>query len=318
MKHYPKRLLGAILVLVLVLVSQACAGTASAPTPTPTTDPGPEQTAAAKAEEEAAQQASQTAEALATQEAQASQTAAAQAALDAQATAEAQASATAAQKDLDSQATRTQRANDMLTATAEKIMAATEQAQPMQEIAQMLYQNDILTTAEGEYIAASGWEQEWAQINYYRYWPVIEAIPIPTDNFIVRTDIAWSSSSESANWNTSTCGFVVIDPESGKHHVINISMDGYANLWYNDGGGRANLKAKRITNAKGIPEGQAEFVLAVQGQTITVYVNGVEAFSFTDTKYLPGLLAYTLGSGTNKGYGTRCEMTNVGLWEIKD
>jgi hypothetical protein len=316
MKHHLKRVFW--IMLILVLSSQACSSATSEPTATPTQDPGPELTASAKAEEEAALQASQTAEALATVDAQASLTAVALATQDAQATADAQVSATAAQKKLNSEATRTQRANDMLTATAESILAGTAQAQPMYDIAQTLYQNGILTTAEGEYIPAADWEQEWAQINYYQYWPMMESFTIDTSNFIVRANFAWSSASDNANWNTATCGFVILDVDSGKNHLINLGMDGYANLYYNDGGGTAYLKAKRITNAKGIPEGQAEFVLAVQGQTITVYVNGVEAYSFTDTKYIPGLLAYTLGSGTNKGYGTRCEMTDVGLWRVAD
>jgi hypothetical protein len=31
----------------------------------------------------------------------------------------------------------------------------------------------------------------------------------------------------------------------------------------------------------------------------------------------PGELGLTLFSGTNRDYGTRCRMTNIGLWEFK-
>ena len=128
-----------------------------------------------------------------------------------------------------------------------------------------------------------------------------------------------NSASDNANWNKAGCGFIVWDLESGSHHLLNLTMDGYANLWYNSGqGGGAYLRAKKITNAQGIPEGQAEFVLAVYGQKITVYVNGEEAFSYVDTRYKPGLLAYTLMSGTNKDYGTRCEITNIGIWQLEE
>ena len=78
----------------------------------------------------------------------------------------------------------------------------------------------------------------------------------------------------------------------------------------------AYTKARKRTNAEGVPEGEAEFVMAVQDQTITVYVNGVQAFSYTEPLYKPGVLTYSLVSGTNKGYGTRCKMTDVSLWAL--
>lgn len=305
--------------LVVSFLLAGCAGSAavSEPTATPTKDPGPEQTAAAKAEEETNAQASQTASALAAEQTSASETAAALATQDAQATAEAAASTAQAQKTLDAQATQTQKAADKATMTAEAALAATAQAQPLYEIAQLLFANGALTSTEGEFIAASDFDESWAQMNYYQFHPVPEALLMETDSFIVRADLSWSSASDNANWDSSGCGFIVVDPESGRHHMVNLSMSGYANLYYNDGSGTAYLRVRRTTSAKGIPEGQAEFVLAVQDDVISVYVNGEEAFSFRDPKYMPGMLTYTLISGTNKGYGTRCEMTNVGLWDLE-
>ena len=151
-------------------------------------------------------------------------------------------------------------------------------------------------------------------MNYYDAWGIAEGLLISTDNFVLRSDVAWESASENANWNIGGCGFIIYDTETGKHHLIHLTMDGFATLAYNDGGGKAYTKAKRQTSAQGVPGGEADFVLAVQGQTITVYVNGEEAYSFTDTKYQPGVLAYTLISGTNKDFGTRCSWTNTGLW----
>jgi hypothetical protein len=182
---------------------------------------------------------------------------------------------------------------------------------------QLLYTDGVIASDEGYFIPASDFDQSWAQINYYDYWLVEEAMIINTDNFVVTADMAWDSASDTANWDRSGCGFVVYDLDTDRHHFIFLSMDGYANLAYNDGGNQAILKAKKQTDAKGIPEGGASFVMAVQDQTITVYVNGVQAFSYTEPLYKPGVLTYSLISGTNKDYGTHCSLTNVGLWAVE-
>jgi len=187
----------------------------------------------------------------------------------------------------------------------------------MYSLVQNLYEEGVISTDQGRYIQASDFQESWAQLNYYDYWLVEEAIPVSTDHFVLSANIAWESASDNANWDRCGCGFVVVDPDTMRHHFVFLSMDGYANLLYNDGGRTANFKARKRTDAKGIPEGQAEFVMAIQDQTITVYVNGVQAFSYTEPLYKPGVLTYSLVSGTNKGYGTRCTMTNVGMWALE-
>lgn len=297
----------AMAIVLAVLVGCTGAGAPpDTPTATATRDPGPERTATAKAQQEAAKQASRTAAALETQ--------------NAQATVDAQASATAAletQAALDRQATSTRVAIERKAAATEVVMQATAQAQPMYDLVQDLYAEGVISTDQGSYIQASDFEESWAQLNYYQYWLVEEASHVSMGDFVLSADIAWKSASDKANWFESGCGFVIIDPETERHHFVVITMDGYAGLLYNDGGRTAYFKAKKRTNAKGIPEGSAEFVLVIQDKTITVYVNGVQAFSYTEPIYKPGVLTYSLVSGTNKDYGTYCHMTNVGLWAIE-
>jgi len=38
---------------------------------------------------------------------------------------------------------------------------------------------------------------------------------------------------------------------------------------------------------------------------------------FTEKLLNPGYLLYSIISGTNADYGTRCEITNAGLWVVK-
>jgi len=66
-----------------------------------------------------------------------------------------------------------------------------------------------------------------------------------------------------------------------------------------------------------IPKGNAEMVLIAEDQVITVLINGEKVVRVLDGSFSDGALNYTLVSGTNKDFGTRCQMTNVDFWEFK-
>jgi hypothetical protein len=63
-------------------------------------------------------------------------------------------------------------------------------------------------------------------------------------------------------------------------------------------------------------KGEADVVLAVQQGRVVYYVNGQKALDKKNNELASGSLAFTLGSGTNKDFGTRCEITNIELWEL--
>ena len=65
-----------------------------------------------------------------------------------------------------------------------------------------------------------------------------------------------------------------------------------------------------------MPDGSAQFMLAVEGDRFTAYVNDQRVLTAHDGSLKTGLLNYTLLSGTNRDYGTLCEMTNVELWTL--
>ena len=61
---------------------------------------------------------------------------------------------------------------------------------------------------------------------------------------------------------------------------------------------------------------EADFALIVKGAYAYVLVNEevVGEYTLAQSKVLRGRLGLSLLSGTNKDYGTRCEMTNLHLW----
>ena len=61
---------------------------------------------------------------------------------------------------------------------------------------------------------------------------------------------------------------------------------------------------------------EADFTVIVKGAYTYVLVNGevVGEYTLAQSRSLQGDLGLTVLSGTNRDYGTHCEMTHVRLW----
>lgn len=64
------------------------------------------------------------------------------------------------------------------------------------------------------------------------------------------------------------------------------------------------------------PADNANIMLVVEGNNLHFFVDGYLMLSRQDMSFAEGDLALTLLSGTNKDFGTRCEMTNIELWRL--
>jgi hypothetical protein len=291
-----------------------------------TVDPAVGLTASAfSAESETAQAAEEltrtvgqqaTLNAAATGTADASQKAA-QATLDAQATGQAQATATVeasrnaietANAELKGVFRQTFDANQANLAQTETADVANKN-----QIIQNLVAKGILTNAEGSFIALDDFNESWAQINWYQYWPTEYS---PT-NFVITMDAQWDSASKVANWFNSGCGLVFGRKDNDNHTMVYLGLDGRARLenYYK---GAFSLIADRYYGKIDIPKGEAKLTLAVIGNHVWFFVNDTEVIDTSVTHLEKGLLAYTLVSGTNKGFGTHCKLSDVSLWVVED
>jgi hypothetical protein len=304
------RLLAAL--LILACLTPACAqATPPPPTPTPTTDPA---TPAAATSAAATAAAESTAEAAATQAALAgTATAGAEAALIAGQTATAAAEKTATVEAKNATATANQAAAQ--TRTAQKNLDATATAEPMYVVVQRLVADGLLTGEEhGKFTQLDDFEWTEAKINYMFSYPS-DASPT---NFVLRSDFEWDSASNSANWFNSGCGFIFHFGRDGSFYYSYLALDGYVELgvhkpdftyiedfgrWYY---GRLDT-----------PAGKANFMMVVLSDKVAMYVNDELVHTYhASLKYTEGELLYSLTSGTNKDWGTRCSMTNVWLWDL--
>ena len=247
----------------------------------------------------------------------AEQTARAQGTLEAltatQAILNAQASATAelqSQSTLNANATRTQAAASRITATAYVLQIATDQARDMLAQLERLVADGVIPNTQGEYVTVDDFDQSWAQLGWYRYWPVNDR---DLTNFAITANVSWDSASDKANWPEAGCGFVFGEQEGKSHDLVYLGLDGTVYLASNRNGDWRMLSSRRYGNLS-VPAGEARFILAVMGKRITFYVNDTKVISANDSLLASGQLNFTLLSGTNKGFGTRCQMTKVGLW----
>ncbi len=299
-----RKLFSVLVCGVLLFATLACQffpGSNTAVTPTSTTVAAvsvtqvePTATVDTAATEQAAQQA---VEKAATQSAQATEEAQAQAKAEA-------ATQTAAAK-------ITEQAANRLARTATAVAQATAQAADMYSQVEKLKSEGILQSTAGSYHLLEDFQKEWAQLNWYQWWNTGYQ---PAD-FVLRTHTTWESASRTANWFAAGCGFVFRAKDENNHYMIflaldnNVYMRGYVDGKYREFG---KSYAGRLDHMKG----EADIMLVVQGDRFVYYVNGQKVFDQRNSELSEGDLGLTLNSGTNKDFGTRCEMTHIELWTL--
>ncbi len=290
------------LVLSLTLTGLACSVGAAEPTVTPP----PDLSATARIERATAEQATE--QAVATEAAGATGTAVEQAA--ASATAAVNQTATAASRATETAAAR--RATREA-ATAQAVIAMTEQARPLQAIVQKLADEGHLSKTDGHYLTLDDFDESWAQLGWYQFWDT-DLDPV---NFVFRTDARWESASNTADWWNSGCGVVFRLESADDHYFAHLGLDGWV---YFTGFQRGNFFSigRGYYNKVDIPDGGANLMLVVEGDKFTFFVNDERVYTVRDARFKTGNLALTLLSGTNRDFGTRCQMRNIEVWHVAD
>jgi hypothetical protein len=188
-------------------------------------------------------------------------------------------------------------------------LAATEAYTKQQALIGKFYDAGYITTRDWRYSRVSTFSDEWAKLNWYEWKPV--GVKTSAD-FIIRTDISWESASNTPE--DSGCGFVFRKQANDDHYVVYISMNGTIRAAHN-----LNKRWTEMGVAhygEGSLNGSHNFTLLVKGNTFTVLVddNLVKKYTGFKDKLADGDLDYTVVSGTNKGFGTRCTFTNTQVW----
>ena len=126
--------------------------------------------------------------------------------------------------------------------------------------------------------------------------------------------MAWESALKTPN--PSGCGIVFRVQPTDEHYVIFVLSTGYIQFAimtdkYHSQGlqyfGKSNYK------------GEVDFSMIVVGSKIDVFIGDKHIHTYTgfSGKMMDGVLGYTVLSGTNADYGTKCDITQADLWMIQ-
>lgn len=194
-------------------------------------------------------------------------------------------------------------------------LAATERRDELQLEVQSYFDQGYLTTTEGRFREYEDFREEWAQLGWYNSWSFTDT----ASDFLMSAHLKWSSAYRSAD--LSGCGFVFAlqNNENGDHYGVFLDRSkvyfvetGYYYRPFNPtrGTGRVNFE-----NPADHPV-EADLTLIVKGTTAYVWVDEelVGEYTLSQSRTLRGRLGVALLSGTNKDFGTRCEMTNLHAW----
>ena len=192
-------------------------------------------------------------------------------------------------------------------------VAATQHIADLQAEAQSYFEQGYLKSADGRFMEYDDFKEEWAQLGWYSWWTLNQS----AKDFYVSARFKWSSAYRSAD--LSGCGFAFAIQEDNEHYAVFLdrskiyfveTAEYYRPFSPTRGTGRVDFG-----NPFDKPQ-EADFALIVKGTSAYVLVNQelVGEYTLAQSKNLRGGLGLTLLSGTNKDFGTRCEMTDIRVW----
>ncbi len=133
-------------------------------------------------------------------------------------------------------------------------------------------------------------------------------------DFVLSGHFKWSSAYQNAD--ASGCGYVFSLQENRDHYALILDRSKVLFLITSDGYGRISGPIRGTGRVKIGNLAEADFTVIVKGNYAYVLVNNEVAGEYTlaQSRPLTGEIAFTVLSGSDKDYGTRCEMTNLHLW----
>lgn len=195
-------------------------------------------------------------------------------------------------------------------ATATPNVAATEQYKAFFSIIRDYEQKGHINTVDGEYVLLDSYSENMAYLDYYKN-PTLANRRVVKD-FVFNAHFHWASAIQ--NPSESGCGIVfgIRDDTEGFQVFLDRSR-----IWMQDDNGVIG-KTRGTGRVSFSNPADATFTMAVNNNQVYVYVNDefVGEYTLSQSASTEGQIGYTLLSGTNKDYGTLCEITDAKLWVI--
>lgn len=200
--------------------------------------------------------------------------------------------------------------------TATPNLAATQKYAEFNKEVQSYFDSGYLASRDGTIKQIDDFADDWAQIGWYQWYPLGQEV----SDFSLSAHFKWMSASKNAD--ESGCGFAfAIQPDSG-HYAVFLDKNKVIFLDADSSYGNFARSVGRTTGSGRVKidnPAEADFTVIVNGISAYVLVNNefIGQYTLSKSRILRGDLGLTVLSGTNKGYGTHCEMTNIHLFAPK-
>ena len=209
-------------------------------------------------------------------------------------------------------ATQTPRPTPTLRPTKTPNLAATERAEALDAEVKAYFEKGYLATTDGSFRELDDFSYDWAQLGWYNWLPIQDEV----SDFYLSAHFQWDSAFK--NSDISGCGFIFGLQPNDDHYAVFLDRQKIFFLITDNRVGFS--KPVGPTRGTGIVKfdypAEADFTLIVKDAYAYVLVDGNVSAEYTlaQSRSSKGGVGLTVLSGTNKDYGTRCEMTNLHLW----
>ncbi len=188
-------------------------------------------------------------------------------------------------------------------------VAATARHEDFNTLLQKFEEKNYVVSSKGAAVDLDPFKESWAQIGWYQWWPFDAQI----SDFMFTSHFNWETAH--ATPEISGCGVLFGLQENDDHYAVFLDSKRILFLM-SRGSGVYNVgKTRGVGQFNYGNPAEADFALAVKGQSAYVWVDGVTSeYTLSMDQSTTGQFGYTLLSGTNKDFGTRCEMTDTIIW----
>ncbi len=196
--------------------------------------------------------------------------------------------------------------------TATANLAATEQADARLKTLQGFADKGYIESTVGDFEEIQDFHQEWAQLGWYQWWYIHDS-PTQYGDLVFHGKFKWSTATSTPE--LSGCGVVFGIQSNEDHYAMFIDKSRIAFLM-SRGGDVYEVGKTSGSGTLNIQQPyEADVALIVRAQTSYVVVNGkATKYTLSADQSSAGEFGLSLLSGTNKDYGTRCEITDAYLW----
>jgi hypothetical protein len=200
-------------------------------------------------------------------------------------------------------------------------VAATQALKDAMANVQKYNENGYLPTTDGKLYPLDNYRRDMAKIHYLDY--DLTGFNEQIRNFAAWADVTWTSAGPVNYPEYSGCGFTYrYNDSTGDAYTAMLTNDSVLLTYCDSSIGRCGrigtTRGKGRLNLGNPASAHFEFIVFDEHAYALVDGEFIGEYTLSQDRLTnPGYFLYSIISGTNKDYGTRCEITNANLWVVK-